>query len=79
MPHEHIRHGRESPGFSPESASNQGDAEGRGGTPTPTGNDPRYRTCGDANAAGYGPYRKGVDPEYAWYQDRDGDGLVCER
>ncbi|MEU7828530.1 MULTISPECIES: excalibur calcium-binding domain-containing protein [unclassified Nonomuraea] len=50
-------------------------------TPTPTSgaNDPRYRTCGDANAAGYGPYRKGVDPEYAWYQDRDGDGLVCER
>ncbi|ACZ83133.1 thermonuclease family protein [Streptosporangium roseum] len=44
-----------------------------------TGNDPRFRTCGEANAAGYGPYRRGVDPEYAWYQDRDGDGLVCER
>ncbi|WP_433517151.1 thermonuclease family protein [Nonomuraea sp. CA-143628] len=48
-------------------------------TPTPTGNDQRFRTCGEANAAGYGPYRKGVDPEYAWYQDRDGDGVVCER
>jgi micrococcal nuclease len=54
-------------------------------TPTPTkssqpsGTDPRYRTCGDANAAGYGPYTRGRDPEYAWYQDRDGDGIVCER
>ncbi|WP_327092936.1 excalibur calcium-binding domain-containing protein [Nonomuraea sp. NBC_01738] len=54
--------------------------------PTPTrsdpptsGNDPRFRTCAEANAAGYGPYRRGVDPEYGWYQDRDGDGLVCER
>ncbi|MFI7463663.1 thermonuclease family protein [Nonomuraea sp. NPDC049646] len=49
-------------------------------TPTPpTGNDPRFRTCAEANAAGYGPYRRGIDPEYAWYQDRDGDGVVCER
>ncbi|WP_283139842.1 thermonuclease family protein [Rhizohabitans arisaemae] len=40
--------------------------------------DPRFRTCKDANAKGYGPYRRGVDPEYAWYQDRDGDGIVCE-
>lgn len=48
-------------------------------TPTATATDPRFRTCGEANAAGYGPYRKGVDPEYDWYQDRDGDGLVCER
>ncbi|WP_329081474.1 MULTISPECIES: excalibur calcium-binding domain-containing protein [unclassified Streptosporangium] len=24
-------------------------------------------------------YRRGTDPEYAWYQDRDGDGVVCER
>lgn len=54
-------------------------------TPTPdpdppsTGNDPRFPTCGAANAAGYGPYHRGVDPEYAWYQDRDGDGVVCER
>ncbi|WP_336217042.1 excalibur calcium-binding domain-containing protein [Nonomuraea sp. LPB2021202275-12-8] len=49
-------------------------------TPTPTGGtDPRFRTCGDANAAGFGPYSRGRDPEYAWYQDRDGDGVVCER
>jgi len=41
--------------------------------------DPRYRTCAEANAHGYGPYTRGVDPEYAWYEDRDGDGLVCER
>ncbi|MDP9864158.1 MULTISPECIES: thermonuclease family protein [Streptosporangium] len=53
-------------------------------TPRPSdtgsgGTDPRFRTCGEANAAGYGPYRRGVDPEYGWYQDRDGDGVVCER
>ncbi|GGV31150.1 hypothetical protein GCM10010182_63130 [Actinomadura cremea] len=40
--------------------------------------DPRFSSCAKANAAGYGPYRRG-QPEYAWYQDRDGDGLVCER
>ncbi|MGW0483442.1 excalibur calcium-binding domain-containing protein [Nonomuraea sp. NPDC003214] len=54
-------------------------------TPAPTKpqpdtrTDPRFRTCGDANRAGYGPYYRGRDPEYAWYQDRDGDGVVCER
>ncbi|MFB4290929.1 thermonuclease family protein [Nonomuraea sp. ATR24] len=54
-------------------------------TPAPTKpqpdtrTDPRFRTCGDANRAGYGPYYRGQDPEYAWYQDRDGDGVVCER
>jgi micrococcal nuclease len=47
--------------------------------PKPPANDPQFRTCGDANDAGYGDYVKGVDPEYAWYQDRDGDGIVCER
>jgi len=41
--------------------------------------DPRFGTCGAANAAGYGPYYRGQDPEYAWYIDRDGDGIVCER
>ena len=44
-----------------------------------TRTDPRFGTCREANAAGYGPYRRGVDPEYDWYQDRDHDGLVCER
>ncbi|GIH93550.1 thermonuclease family protein [Planobispora siamensis] len=66
---------------------------GTGGTPAPTPTptpepttpggpdrdlDRRYRTCAEANSAGLGPYRKGVDPEYDWYQDRDGDGVVCE-
>jgi outer membrane biosynthesis protein TonB len=41
-------------------------------------NDPRYRTCAQAKAQGLGPYYRGVDPEYSWYQDRDGDGAVCE-
>ncbi|NYG06276.1 hypothetical protein BJ986_000763 [Phycicoccus badiiscoriae] len=43
------------------------------------GTDPRFGTCREAIAAGYGPYRRGVDPEYSWYQDRDHDGVVCER
>jgi hypothetical protein len=41
--------------------------------------DPRFDTCKEAEAHGYGPYRAGVDPEYGWYQDRDSDGIVCER
>jgi len=48
--------------------------------PATTGaTDPRFGTCREAIAAGYGPYRRGVDPEYDWYQDRDHDGVVCER
>ena len=52
--------------------------------PTPTKSapagtlDPQFDTCGDATDAGYGPYYQGTDPEYDWYQDRDGDGTVCE-
>ena len=41
--------------------------------------DPRFETCAEANAHLLGPYRRGVDPEYGWYEDRDGDGVVCER
>ena len=41
--------------------------------------DPQFRTCGEANANGFGNYVAGVNPEYAWYQDRDHDGVVCER
>jgi Micrococcal nuclease (thermonuclease) homologs len=41
--------------------------------------DPRFGTCKEAIARGYGDYRSGVDPEYDWYQDRDHDGIVCER
>ncbi|MFI7643689.1 excalibur calcium-binding domain-containing protein [Nonomuraea sp. NPDC049400] len=44
-----------------------------------SGTDPTYRTCAEANAHGHGPYVRGVDEEYGWYQDRDGDGVVCER
>jgi hypothetical protein len=40
--------------------------------------DPRFSYCYEANDAGYGPYYQGQDPEYAWYDDRDGDGVVCE-
>lgn len=44
----------------------------------PADTDPQFDTCGDATDAGYGNYRQGVDPEYDWYDDRDGDGIVCE-
>lgn len=41
--------------------------------------DARYSTCAAAEAAGaHTPYVRGQDPEYAWYDDRDGDGVVCE-
>ncbi|MEU6743730.1 excalibur calcium-binding domain-containing protein [Streptosporangium sandarakinum] len=47
--------------------------------PPPAGDDPRFATCKEANAHGYSDYQRGVDPEYDWYDDRDGDGRVCER
>lgn len=48
--------------------------------PSPTSrSDPQFGTCRSAIAAGYGPYRRGSDPEYNWYDDRDSDGVVCER
>ncbi len=47
--------------------------------PQSSGTDPRFDWCYQANAAGYGPYYRGADPEYEWYQDRDNDGIVCER
>ncbi|GAA4198510.1 thermonuclease family protein [Microbispora amethystogenes] len=51
-------------------------------TPTATGDDgstdPKFDTCAEANKAGYGPYIRGIDVEYDWYDDRDGDGVVCE-
>ena len=46
--------------------------------PAAPADDPQFGSCKEAIAAGYGNYTSGVDPEYAWYQDRDGDGLVCE-
>ena len=42
------------------------------------GTDPQFSYCYEANDAGYGPYVRGQDPEYDWYDDRDGDGVVCE-
>lgn len=41
--------------------------------------DPKFASCAEAKRNGYTKsYTKGVDPEYEWYQDRDGDGVVCE-
>ncbi len=47
----------------------------------PTGAVPRARpsTCAEANAAGLGPFVAGRDRRYAWFDDADGDGVVCER
>ncbi|KQY56694.1 hypothetical protein ASD30_10290 [Nocardioides sp. Root140] len=47
-------------------------------TPAAPTTDPQFGTCGEANDNGYGPYQSGVDTEYGWYDDRDGDGIVCE-
>ena len=44
-----------------------------------SGLDPRFSSCAKATAAGLGPYYRDEDPEYAWYEDRDGDGIVCEK
>jgi hypothetical protein len=51
---------------------------GSGSAGTSSSSDPLFGTCGEANDHGYGPYQQGVDSEYSNYQDRDGDGLVCE-
>lgn len=40
--------------------------------------DPRFSSCAEAEASGYGSYHSGVDQEYGWYEDADGDGVVCE-
>jgi Protein of unknown function (DUF1524)/Excalibur calcium-binding domain len=42
------------------------------------GADPDYGTCANAQAHGAGPYYAGTDSEYTFYEDRDGDGVVCE-
>ncbi|WP_433431953.1 PASTA domain-containing protein [Nonomuraea sp. CA-141351] len=72
---------RESPTEEPretESATSRPSPKKTTQPPAPA-EDPRFDTCGEANAHGYGNYQKGVDPEYGWYEDRDGDGMVCER
>ncbi len=45
---------------------------------TQSSTDPRFSYCYEANDAGFGPYYQGQDAEYDWYDDRDGDGIVCE-
>jgi hypothetical protein len=60
------------------SNSTRGFADTGSGSSGTSGSDPLFRTCGEANDNGYGPYKQGVDSEYSHYQDRDGDGLVCE-
>lgn len=42
------------------------------------GLDPRFDSCEEAIDAGFGPYVDGDDPEYDFYDDADGDGVVCE-
>jgi hypothetical protein len=55
-----------------------GGGGGGGGGGGDGGLDPRFDYCYQANDAGYGPYYRGTDPEYDWYDDADGDGIVCE-
>jgi hypothetical protein len=40
--------------------------------------DPIFTTCTEALASGFGDYVRGKDPEYRYYDDGDGDGVVCE-
>ena len=51
---------------------------GGGSTGGSGGTDPQFDYCYQAKDAGYGPYYKGQDEEYTWYEDADGDGVVCE-
>jgi hypothetical protein len=49
-------------------------------TPSPEQTaDPRYDTCKEANDHGHWDYTRGMDAEYDWYEDRDNDGVACER
>lgn len=63
-------------------AARQRPAEARGDArepkPQTRASDPNYGSCKQAKANHAGPYVRGRDPEYAYYQDRDGDGVVCE-
>lgn len=61
-----------------KAGSGSSDTTGGSSGGSSSGLDPRFATCTAAKAAGYGPYYNGKDPEYAWYEDRDGDGVVCE-
>ena len=50
-----------------------------GGYGNDSSTDPRFGTCKEAISNGYGPYYYEIDVEYGWYNDRDSDGIVCER
>lgn len=47
-------------------------------SPMDPGADPDFSTCTEAVENGYGPYTRD-DLEYSYYEDRDGDGTVCEQ
>ena len=53
-------------------------SDGSGSNDNGYSNDPRFGTCKEAISNGYGPYYYEIDTEYDWYNDRDGDGIVCE-
>lgn len=69
--------GRTGPAAQPRPAEARVEAETRA-SPQARTTDPDYGSCQQAKAHGGGPYVRGKDPEYAYYQDRDGDGVVCE-
>ncbi len=71
-PTQHVQHDENRDTFRQVKPTRKPDPEPKPET------DPRHGTCAEANAHGLGPYVRGIDPEYDWYQDRDGDGRVCE-
>ncbi|WP_170321353.1 excalibur calcium-binding domain-containing protein [Acrocarpospora pleiomorpha] len=81
------RYGDDDPEPSESSSPDEGTADDdqspTSPSPSPSGGDDnedqRFDTCAEANAAGYGDYVRGQDVEYDWYEDRDNDGVVCER
>jgi micrococcal nuclease len=54
-------------------------SDGSGSFDNDYSTDPRFGTCKEAISNGYGPYYYEIDVEYGWYNDRDNDGIVCER
>ena len=56
-----------------------GTSDGSGSDDNDYSTDPRFGTCKEAISNGYGPYYYEIDVEYGWYNDRDNDGIVCER
>ena len=56
-----------------------GSSDGSGTFDNDYSTDPRFGTCKEAISNGYGPYYYEIDVEYGGYNDRDNDGIVCER